>query len=121
MKSHWVEHKGKRVFIAEFSNFGMDSVALGKEADEIVAALQKEPPHSVISISNVTSTTATKENIEILQNVLPHTNQQVYKRCVVGIDGLRWYFVRFINDFTGKAGMEVFPSLQAALDWIVAD
>jgi hypothetical protein len=75
----------------------------------------------VVSISNVNGTAATKENIEILQSVLPHTNKQVYKRCVVGVEGIRWYFVRVINDLTGKAAMEAFPSLEEALDWIVGD
>jgi hypothetical protein len=121
MKSYWVEHQGKRVFIADFSGFGMNSAALQEEANEIIAALKQEPPKSVYSISNVRGTTATVENIKIFQSILPHTNEQVYKRCVVGVSGLRWYFVEVINEFTGDAKLVTFGSLEEALDWIVED
>jgi len=121
MKAHWVEHKEKRVFIADFSDFGMDSAALGAEAKEIIAALKHEPPNSVRSISNVSGTTATVENVRVLQSILPHTNEQVWKRCVVGVTGLRWYFVEVINELTGEAKMETFGTLNEALDWIVED
>jgi hypothetical protein len=121
MKSHWVEHQGKRIFIADFSGFGMNSEALQEEANEIITMLKQEPPNSVCSISNVKGTTATVENVKILQSILPHTNEQVWKRCVVGVTGLRWYFVEVINDFTGDAKMITFGSLEEALDWIVEE
>ena len=42
MKSYWVEHKGKRVLIAEYTHFGSDSVGLKEEASHIVELIQKE-------------------------------------------------------------------------------
>jgi len=121
MKSHWVEYKGKRIFLAEFSGFGADAIAFRQEANEIIVALQNEPPNSVISISNVSGTTASLENIKVLRALLPRTNKQVYKRCVIGITGLRWYFVDMLNEFTGQAKLEMFSSLVEAMDWIVQD
>ncbi len=121
MKSYWTEHQGKRVFIAEYSNFGLNSAALQKEADEIIAALQREPPDSVLAISNVAGTTASTENLQILKSILPHTNQVVRKRCVVGVTGIRWYFVDIFNQLTGAAKLRSFATLEEALDWIVKE
>ncbi len=121
MKSHWIEHKGKRVFIAEYSGFGSDSAALRREADEIIAALQKEPPNSVLAVSNVAGTTASMDNLKVLKSILPHTNQQVRKRCAVGASGMRWYFIETFNELTGQAKLKAFASMQEALDWIVED
>ena len=121
MKSHWVEHKGKRVFIAEFSGFGMDFTALRKEADDIIATLQKEPRNSVRSISNVNDTTAIAETISTLKKIMPATNKHVLKRCVIGVQGIRRYLVSAFNQIAGKAKLNVFSTLEEALDWIVED
>jgi len=121
MKSYWVEHHGKRVFIAEYSEFDLDAAGLRKEADEIIATLEKEPPASVLSISNVAGTTASLENLKILKSILPHTNRLVKKRCVIGASGVRWYFVDMFNELTGAAKLANFATLAEALDWIVQE
>lgn len=121
MKSHWVEHKGKRVFIAEYSHFGTNFAALQRETDEIIETLMKEPPNSVLSISNVEGTTATRENLQVLMSILPHSNKVVCKRCVVGVSGVRWTFVDAFNQLTGKAKLQSFNKLEDALDWIVQE
>lgn len=119
MKSHWVEHKGIRVFIAEFSNFGNDSASLQKEADEIIETLSREPPNSVLSISNVTWTTASINNVKVLMDVLPHTNKIIRKRCAIGATGISWKLIDVFNQWTGKAQFRSFQTLEDALDWIV--
>ena len=119
MKSHWVEHKGKRVFIADYSGLSMDFSALQQEADYVVATLIKEPPNSALTITNVTETTATADNVAILQKVPPKTNDHVHRRAVVGIQGMRWYLIGVFNKIAGKAPFNVFHTLEEALDWIV--
>lgn len=121
MKSRWVEHKGKRVFIAECSNFGTDAYALNREAKEIIETLSQEPVNSVLSISNVEGTTASKENVQILMDVLSVSKQFVVKRCVVGVSGVRWAFLDAFNRLAGRAQFSSFDTLEEALDWIVQD
>lgn len=121
MKSYWVEHKGKRVFIAEFSHFGEDSASLKLEGDEIIEILLKEPPNSVLSISNIAWTTASIGNIKILMEILPFTNAIVRKRCTIGATGISWKLVEIFNQWTGKAQFISFQTLEEALDWIVQD
>ena len=121
MKSHWLEHKGKRVFIADYSGLSMDYSALQAEADYVVATLQKEPPNSALTITDVTNTTATADNVAILKKVPPQTNDHVRRRAVVGIEGMRWYFISAFNKIAGKAPFKVIPTLEEALDWIVKE
>jgi hypothetical protein len=121
MKSRWVEHKGKRVFIAEYSQFGSDSVALKKEAEYVIESLTKESLNSVLSVSNVEGTAASLVNAQILMDVMPHTNQFVRKRCVVGATGIGWGFIDSFNRLAGKAQIKPFRTLEDALDWIVKD
>ena len=42
MKSHWFTHRGKRVWFADYSHFGVESKDLQKEMDEIFEVLSRE-------------------------------------------------------------------------------
>jgi len=121
MKSRWIEHKGKRVFLAEYSDFGVNTTALQEEINEILLTLRQEPSHSVLAISNVAGTIATPGNFNALKNVLRTSNDYVKKRAVVGMKPGQVAFLDIINRLTGQARMKNFNVLEEALDWIVQD
>lgn len=121
MKSYWIEHKGRRVFMAEYSGFGADSASLRREADEVIETLLKEPPDSVLAVSNVAGTDPSLANIKILSDILPHTNRVVRRRCAVGMEGMAWRLIGMFNKLTGRAKLAPFAKLEDALDWIVQD
>jgi hypothetical protein len=121
MKTHWVEHKGKRVMIADYSHFGADTGALEKEAEYIVELLHKEPLNSALAISNVEGTTASLANVQVLMNVLPRTNQFIHRRCVIGVTGISMGFIETFNRLADKAQIKAFHTLEEALDWIVQE
>jgi hypothetical protein len=121
MKSRWVEHKGKRIYISDYSNNGINSTAVRNEAEEVIKTLTKEPPNSVLSVTNVDGTKATRQVLQALAEVLPHTNEVVTKRAIVGATGLRWTFVDAFNKLAGRAQFNPFDSIEEALDWIVQD
>ena len=118
MKSHWVEHLGKRVFIASFTDFGTNAEALKAECAEIVATLQNEPLDSVLAISNITGTTATPQTLQILKGLVAETNQYVHKRAVVGVGGYQKYFLDAFAIFTGDVTFVRHDTLTQALSWI---
>lgn len=51
MKSRWIEHRGKRVLLADYSDFGVNAAALQQEIDVLLDLLRQEPLHSVRVIS----------------------------------------------------------------------
>ncbi len=118
MKSRWVEHNGKRIFIADFSNFGTDAAALAAECGEIVRELRNEQPKSVRSVSSVEGTVATPAVLNAFKNLLGVSNQYVVRRGVVGMSGARRAFIDIINRFTGGTRFVTFDTLEEALDWI---
>jgi len=119
MKSYWVQHQGKRIFIANFTDFGINANALKAECAEIVATLQNEPPDSVLAISNVSGTTATPQTLQALKTLVAGTNRYIRKRAVVGLRGYQKYFVDAFAAFTGEVTFVQHETLQQALDWIV--
>jgi hypothetical protein len=120
MKSHWVEHKDKRIFIADFSGFGDDAVALQEECDDILSELKKEPLHSVRVISNATGTNATIHTVRVLKGILAVSNAYVLKRATVGVKGGRRFVLAVFNE-VAAIPLEPVDTLAAALDWIVKE
>ena len=52
MKSHWITHQGRRIFYADYADFGADMDALKAELSAVVATITQEPPASVMVLNN---------------------------------------------------------------------
>ena len=118
MKSRWVEHRGKRVFIADFTNFGAHAEALKAECAEIVAVLRNEPEDSVLAISDINGTAATPQTLQAIKGLVTETNRYVQKRAVIGVGRYQKYFLDAFAIFTGDVTFVRHETLQQALDWI---
>jgi hypothetical protein len=121
MKSHWVTHHDKRVFIADFSNYGLDAAAIRAECEAIKADLSRELPSSARSITNVEGTFSNAEVTKALAELLLYSNKYVFRRAVVGVGGFRKYFLETFANLTGNARFMAFETLDQALDWITQD
>jgi len=119
MKSRWIEHSGKQVFLADFSDLGTDTLGLQDECRSIIHELLDKPEKSVFSITNVGGTVATAANLNTLKNLMSVTNKYVARRAVIGLDGSRKAFVDLVNRISGGTRFTTFNSLEKALDWIV--
>jgi hypothetical protein len=121
MKSRWVEHKGKRVFIADFSNFHDDAAGVRAEYKAIISEFEIEPVHSVRAISNVEGTFANEDILKVLVEGVSITSKWVKRRAVVGMTGFRRHFLYAFAKVVGDINFTVFDTLPEALDWIVKD
>ena len=121
MKSHWVDHKGKRVFIADFSNFHDDGAGVRAEAQAIIKELELEPVHSVISITNAEGTFANEDIMKAFVELVPITNKRVKRRALVGVAGFRRHFIYALAKVIGDVNFTVFDTMPQALDWIVRE
>lgn len=121
MKSHWVTHKGARVFIADFSHYGGDAAGVQAECDSIKAVLDNEPIHSVLAITNVDGTFANEDVLQALVKLVPVTNKHVKRRVVVGVSGFRRHFLYAFAKVVGDMDFKVCESLPQALDWVIQE
>jgi len=101
MKSHWVENKGKRVFIADFSNFRDNGAGVRVEYQAIIGELEAEPAHSVLALSNVEGTFANEDIMKALVDLVPITNKWVRRRALVGMTGFRCHFLYAFSKVIG--------------------
>jgi hypothetical protein len=121
MKSHWIEYKGKKVFIADYSGFGPDTEALRAEIEPAIEELSRQPLDSTRVVALLGGTAATISNSKILKDLLPKSNPHVHRRAVVGMTGTQFFLLNSFNKLTGKAPVTTFPTLELALDWVVRD
>ena len=121
MKSRWVHHKGKRIFIADFSNLEADAAAIKGETQAIKDVLKLERPGSVRSITFVQGTFGNPEVIQALGELLPFSNKYVYLRALVGVSGFRKHFIDTMTGLVGNVHFRQFDTLEQALDWMAED
>lgn len=119
MKSRWIVHEGKSIFISDFSNLGLDAVALQQECDAIKNALVGQPPKSVTAIINLDGTFMNDGLVKAFKDILPVTNKYVRRRAVIGLRGFRKNFIFLFTKFVGDANIEIFDTLNEALNWAV--
>jgi hypothetical protein len=112
-------HKGIRIFIADFSDYGSDAEAVQAEADYIIKTLQAEPPDSALSVAHVDGTFANEKTMRILMNLVPVTNKYVKRRCTVGVRGFRKHLLAGFTKLTGRAQFTICDSLEEAFELLI--
>ena len=122
MKSQWIEHSGKRILFIDVSNFGDNEKALDAELAEVVSTIglemYKQPAHSVLVMVNLTNTDITQTANRLLSERIKDTKKFIKKTAVVGMTGVRSYFLEF---FAQLAGSETggFHDVESAKAWLV--
>lgn len=121
MKSHWIEHKGKRIFFADYSGFGTDSEALRQEVEEAVSVIAAEPEKSVLVLSSLEGTVESTTNMRIIRQIVPRANRSVRKRALLGFSGSRRILLTLFANVLGDTRVAAFDSREEALDWLAED
>ncbi len=121
MKSRWVTHQGKPIFIADFSGYADDAAGVRAECNAIKEVLKKMPEHSVLAISYVEGTYANEDILRVLTELVPVTNRYVKRRAVVGVSGFRRHFLYAFAKVVGDVNFTVYENLEEALDWLAKE
>jgi hypothetical protein len=120
MKSRWITHKGKQIFFVDFANFGTDNAGLRAEGQAVTATILKEPPGSVLVLSDVRGTVGSPDNLSAMQSIASQNSAHVARRATIGLEGSRRAFLNVINRFTGNQSLVAFDDEEQAKDWLVA-
>ncbi len=119
MKTQWIHHKGKRVLLADFSNFGMNVADAQKEMDEAVRLARAEPHDSVCTLTDVRGTKGSPEMFAAMRATSERITPYAKRRAVVGIAGAQRVFLDIINKLAGKKSLVTFDDIDKARDWLV--
>ena len=116
--TQWISHKGKRVFLIDFSRSGINEInATIAQAKPLIAA---EPPLSILCLVD---TTGSKFDIEIskaLQAFSEHNKPYMKTTALVGVEGLQKVIYFAVLTFTKRTNIVLKNSRGEALDWLIS-
>ncbi len=116
--AQWINHKGKRVLLIDFSNSGIDQInATIAQAKPLIA---REPPLSILCLVD---TTGSKFDIKIskaLQEFSAHNKPYMKMTALVGVEGLQKVIYFAVLTFTKRTNIVLKNSREEALDWLVS-
>lgn len=119
VKSRWIEHKGKRIFFADYSGF-QDFEAFKEEADNSTSITISQPDDSVLLLVDVTDTIGNPEMVDYITKSANKDKEKMKKTAVVGVSGYRRIFLRAVVRLTGMA-VKPFDDIEEAKDWLVQE
>jgi hypothetical protein len=120
MKSKWINHKEKKIFFADYSDFEKDFEKLKKEVTQANAIMVREPKRSLLLLVNVHGTTGTAEITFFLKDAAIQVKANVRKAAVIGVSGVRLALLRSVSYLSGM-DIRPFDDIESAKDWLVSE
>lgn len=108
----WIEHKGVKILYADYS--GTSEEEFIKVVDEFENELAKQPPGSVVTLTNVTNTVITNKLRARLREMTERTGGISRKAAAVGITGFKRAIAVLL-----RRDLYYAVSLEEAKDWLV--
>jgi hypothetical protein len=114
----YVEHKGKRILLADVS--ACSDAQLAECIRCVPQVVTKQPEHSVLLLGDFTGTHFTKETIEQLKIAAVFDRPHVAKAAWVLSDNLHKVVLESIRNFSARE-IAVFATREEAMDYLAAD
>jgi len=113
----FIEHKGKRILLHDFSNLLRveDAMAAIAESREIV---RKQPLGSVLTLTDVTGSRFNRDIVEALKELTKGNKPHVKAGAIVGMTGIQRVVYVAVTQFTGRR-LPTFGSMDEAKDHLV--
>lgn len=113
----FVEHRGKRIFVMDFSHLRPGDEFLASIA-EAKAWFKSQPAKSALSVFDATGAVYNLEVIGVLKDFTKHNEPFIKASSVVGIEGLLNIGLTAVAKFSGRT-FKTFKDRPSAMDWLV--
>ena len=113
---YFIEHGGHRVLFLNYS--GCNGAILKMAAEEGNRVISREPPNSVLTLTDVTGMSFDQESVTALKAMVAANAPYVKRAAVIGISGLQSLIYDAVQAFS-KRKIPHFPTRQQALDWLI--
>jgi hypothetical protein len=119
MRVTFIDHRGARVAMLDFTNVTDDAIAIAV-IDEARFKIAKEAPASIYTLTDVTGSRVTPRVRTALQQLTKANAPYVIGGAVVGLTAIQTVVFRGIIQIT-KRRLVAVATRQAALDWIASE
>jgi len=120
MRSKWMTHRGERILYSDYTQYSIDDFpALKSELASVEAEICTQPEGSVLLITDVTGSVASREAVEMFKESAARSKEHVIKNAVIGITGLKKILFDAVVRFSGQ-NAKAFEDLETGKDWLAA-
>ena len=118
----WIEHKGKKILLLDYSNLNAKIPEQKKTALDIIAQARKvTTAHKgkIFFLSDVSNSQSDTELVDALREfaIFTASSGKVVKECVVGIAGLQKMLGSMIN-LMSESKLVIFNTLEEGKDYL---
>lgn len=115
-RTHFIEHRGVRILLLDFSHVMDEQLALGiiAHAKSVVAA---QPEGSLLTLTNVEGSHFDSTVVAALRDLVEHNRPYVRVGAVVGLSGLMRVVFTTLVRLTGR-NIRAFDSIDDAKEYL---
>lgn len=115
MKSQMIEHKGVRIFYADYSNYGRDIAALKTEVDAFDDVIEQH--EGALVLVDIRNTVTSSEVVSLMKESTARTKGHVARTAVVGVSGIQKVLAQAVARFASEP-LVLFNDVEEAKDWL---
>ncbi len=113
----FIEHKGKKIFLMDFSYSQIEDVL--KAIEEAAKVIDQQPPLSILGLVDVSKSSFDKQLADSLKAFSEHNKPFMKMTAVVGVEGVKGIIMSAIIKFTGRKNLIAKNSVDEAKEWLV--
>lgn len=119
-RTRFIEHKGKRILMLDYTELGSDDETLAAEIAETKRIIAREQPGTVLTLTDVRGSRITPNNVRTMGDLVRHNAPYVkWSAVVVGLTGVYLTAFRAIQVVSRRRNLQSFSSIDEAKDWLI--
>jgi len=120
MRSKWIEHNGKKIFLQDFSKLFYNTAAVKAELAEVQEIVKAEPKNSVLILTDMRDTNVGTDLLPSMNAASAATKDYVRKTAVLGVAGVKRKLADMLSALTGQP-LKYFDDMETAKRWLAQD
>ena len=117
--AEFIEHKGKKVLLVDFSN-SSDGHAVRKTVEKAISLVAvTNEPGSLLGLVDLSDVRFSREIQDAVKRMALHNRPYMKFIAIVGMGGVRALMLRLMLRLRKRTNHKLMSSRQEALDWLV--
>ena len=119
MKTQWITHRDKKILLIDVSDYLFQMDQIKAELDTAFLLASKEPPNSVLILSDVRGSRMSPELFKIAKEASAKLTPYARKRAMVGVSTVQMVFLKTLNALLSGKTIRPFDDIEQAKAWLV--
>jgi hypothetical protein len=120
-RTRFVDHKGKKILLLDYTDLGTSPEQLQEEIARTRQIISTQPPGSLLTLTDVRGSRITPGNVKAMQELVRHNVPYVkWGAVIVSLTGIQLTAFRAIQAVSRRRNLRSFNDLDEAKDWLAS-